>query len=579
MTPGFEATFQLLARTDNEAALDVLLAGLDSSHLPTRDAALRALMERPSPAGHDEVFRRLSTLDERARAIVEDRPDRLVRVANDVLARSRAGDPDQANGRKRTLRWARRAKPPHTGTAGTVDFRLACEAIVTLRMYDAMPALLAAAENQASPEGVLAGQTVLQLTDAFYAELSSAGEPKRRDIEGTRARISDALQAAASAFAKHQCRAVVEAFLTVVKHQDAGLRRMLRTPAESVHAPIVEVLSSSTRGGVLRLLLRFLEDPQSPQVALDVVGRRADARFVQVLLEAVGFPASRGMTETLTRVRSIAWAQPSHPVFAELDGKAQRGAVGMLCASAVDRSAALATLGYLLAEGKPEGRRAAAVALAGFHGPEANALVLRGLNDPDPEVRASLIEQLRPRKVPGVLSILIRLVDNPHDVVRAALHKALPEFTFKKFLANFDDMPEDLRATAGYLVRKIDLDAVPQLVAEMECLSPVRRRRAVSAATAMGVVGEMEPAVIKLLGDNDHMVRIAAAKALADCKSMPTWEALRDALLDRSVIVREAAEASLMQIAVKLAEDTAEESAEPALAGVAPGEQPSPVGR
>ena len=123
-------------------------------------------------------------------------------------------------------------------------------------------------------------------------------------------------------------------------------------------------------------------------------------------------------------------------------------------------------------------------------------------------------------------------------------------------------MPAELLPTTGHLVSKIDPDPAPRLAAEMEHLSPVRRRRAVLAAGAMGLIRGLEPSVIELLSDEDHMVRIAAAKTLADCDTMPSWEALRDALLDRSVIVREAAESSLHQICHSLDDHTVQQPEE-----------------
>ncbi len=554
MAHGLDATFQQLARTENEAALDVLLAALDSPHAPSRDGALRAILERRTQEGHDEVFRRLPDLDESGRAILQERPDRLVRVATEVLARCQ---PDPVDDGK----LGRRRAPAPRG----IDFPLACEAIVNYRLYDALPAVLAVLGDGDTPESALAGQTALRLTEAFYADLSEAAEQSRqKDLEVIRHRITQALQEATSGFERHQSKDVVEAFLLIAKQQDVVLRRILRKPDEGGHAPIVELLTGSTRGGVVRLLLGFLEDPQMPKAALEVIARRADPKFVQNLLENVGMPASRSIAESLKRLKSVAWAEPGHPVFAEIDGRAQQGAVGMLMASSIDRAQVLQVLRFLLAEGKPEGRRAAAEALARFPGPEADELALRSLNDRDPEVRAQLILQLRPRGIPGVLSVLIRLVDSPSEVVRDALRKAMPEFTFRRFVTSFENMPQSLRTTAGHLVRKLDQDATGLLLKEMASPSPVRRRKAVTAAYAMGVIAELEPAVVRLLNDDDHMVRIAAAKALADSKSLPSWEALRDAMLDRSVVVREAAESSLLQITTSLSEDSEGELAESA---------------
>jgi len=81
----------------------------------------------------------------------------------------------------------------------------------------------------------------------------------------------------------------------------------------------------------------------------------------------------------------------------------------------------------------------------------------------------------------------------------------------------------------------------------------------------MGLVQELEEHIVPLISDDDHMVRLAAAQSLADCETENSWERLRDALLDRSVVVQEAAERSLMQISRSLQtvhEDTEEDEIE-----------------
>ena len=154
------------------------------------------------------------------------------------------------------------------------------------------------------------------------------------------------------------------------------------------------------------------------------------------------------------------------------------------------------------------------------------------------------------------------MVGDSSDEVRRALREALPEFTFRQFLANFEYLADELQPVAGHLVRQIDEEAVEQLNTEIASPSPVRRRRGVLVASVMGVVYPLEKVVIKLLSDDDHMVRVVAAKALADCDTMPTWEALRDAMFDSSVAVKEAAEQSLQQISQSLEQQIPEEMME-----------------
>ena len=536
MSAGLNDTFQLLTKTDNEAAVDVLAAGLDCPHRAIRDRALRSLLTRSSPKGHQEVFRRLPKLDKRCRSIISARPERLVRAATAALEIA-----DEA-----------------TCTA-------ALEGILSFRLYDTIPALLALVKEKDNPNFDLAIRTVLRLTELFYQEFSdSRKRSKRNDLDNSRRRVTLALEEAAGRFKTHRRTEIIEAFLLVAKQQNVTLRRILRQPGERSQQAVVDVLSNSTRGGVIRVLLGFLEDPQMPNAVKDILAHRKDVKFLKNLFQKTGPRPSRSVTTTLARFDSFAWAKLTNGLLKELDGTAQYNAVQLLMASSMNRDELFEILEFLLLEGRVGGRRGAAQRLAEFEGPRAEELVVKALGDEDPVVRSHLIRQVRSRQIPGAMSLLIGMVGSPHEEVRQALREALPEFTLQHFLASFDKLADELLPTAAHLVGKIDVDVRPRLTEEMEGRSPVRRRRAVLAATAMGLAGEMEQLIIERLSDDDHMVRIVAAEALADCDTMPTWDALRDALLDRSVMVQEAAEQSLMRICQSLLpeEDEAAEEKE-----------------
>ncbi len=573
MSIGLEATFQYLTKTDNPVALELLEAALDCPYGPVREKALSALLARPNRAVHRKLFDRLDQLDAQCKAILTNRPDRLVAVVGEIFAslKRQKNSPHRSSSSKDSPKdessisgGQGAAKESSEGVdCNPRDFVRACQVVRELALYETLPNLVQVVESAAPRVVTLAAQTVLDLVKAFYTELSSSSTSARRDIQGLRMRMTDALQAAASTYSRHGRQELLEAFLLVAKPQNVVLRRILHDPKEPARVPVLDILTRSPENGVFRLLLGFLEDPQSPQAALEILGQRTDSRFIQIWAEEAGYPTRASWQDALKRIRRILWAEPRHPIWPELDGKAQAGAVGLMMSSKMDRTGVLQVLEYLLQEGKPEGRRAAAGALVHFSGPQADALILQSLNDPDPWVQAECIRQLRPRNIPEALSLLVRVADSEEPTVRQALQEALPEFTCKKFLATFDHLPDELRQTAGYLVRKIDLDAPNILLAEVQNRSPVRRRRAVEAASAMGTVPELEYAIIPLLQDEDHRVRVAAAKALADCRSQPTWEALRDALFDRSMVVREEADKSLQWITASLSGQVVEPSETP----------------
>ena len=531
MKSGLEKTFLFLKKTENEAAIEVLSHALDSEVPAAQELALRALLERRSPAGRREVFNRLPTFNEEHRAIINERPDRLVRVVREALK-----------------------------TADKASSIAAFKAILAFRLYDALPVMISVTNQPDSPHFAIAKEAVLALTEAFYEDLSNERLPR---ADAIRAKITTALEEAVLRFDTHESPQIVESFLMVAKQQNVVLRRILRQQADAVHHALIDVLAQSQRGGVVRLLLGFLEDHQMPKVVRDIITSRTDMKYVENLLDHLGPSPSRAVSAAVSTFDSIAWAEPNHETLLDLDDSCQFNAVGLIVASSIPREKVIETLGFLLAEGNLGGRRASAEALAKFARPEATAMVVRALNDEDPQVRAHLLRQLRPRNVPGAMSLLIRMVGTDDDVVRQALKESLPEFTFRQFIVNFDALPDEFRATTGHLVKRIDAHAESSLRDEMNCLSPVRRRRAVMATSAMGLTRELEKTVITLLSDDDHVVRIAAAKALAEVETMPSWEALMDALLDKSVIVKEAAEESLRQISQTLSKDAeTEEDAE-----------------
>jgi HEAT repeat protein len=250
----------------------------------------------------------------------------------------------------------------------------------------------------------------------------------------------------------------------------------------------------------------------------------------------------------LKRVDAIGWLRLDDGLIDQLNDAEQHSLVQLIVTSSMKRLEAFKTIGYLVRNGKPGGRVAAAEALAQFGGAEANALALVALESGDPAMQAAVVPQLRQRGIPGALSRLVDQLDSPHEIVRQAARKALAEFSAERFLAAYDLLDDDVRRTTGALVRKIDPAVLTTFADELKSPSRTRRLRALGAASATRVIVELEPRVRKLLADDDHIVRTEAVRALSVCDTPTSRQALREALLDRSVTVQEAAELSLRQL-------------------------------
>ncbi|MCR4415405.1 MAG: hypothetical protein NUV77_23590, partial [Thermoguttaceae bacterium] len=278
MNQGLDITFQWLAQTDNEAADSLLIEALDSPHAAIQKAALAAILRRSSPAGHREVLSRLDRVDEQWKPIIERHRARLAPA----------------------LRSAMIGPDPRLCAN-------ACHAAVWFREYDLVPALLNALEDHANPNGDLLARTLSDLVRLLCEELAGSRDDRRRDDpQLVRRRMVAALENSVKRFARHHRREVVEAFAALVYRDNITLKQVLENPHHAAFVTLMDLLARSPQGGIIRLLLSFLDDPQAPRAALSVVARRSDPKFVAHLLRRIGSEPSSAVAHNLKRIESIA---------------------------------------------------------------------------------------------------------------------------------------------------------------------------------------------------------------------------------------------------------------------------------
>ena len=517
MSNRIATTFDFLSTTENEAAVRVLTAGLESRFAELRDMAIDAILSRRNSIGHRALLRRLHLLPENCRARIRNSPTQMTHALRDVVLET---DPQIcANG---------------------------CEAVLWFREYDLIPALVNAVTDQGNPNADLVGRALLDLVESLYGELASPGRVRaRRDPQLLREHTISALETGVKRYAQHKRREVLESFLLLANRDSVELKQILNDPRHPAFVVMIETLSKSERGGVIRLLLALLDDPHSPSAALSVIGNRYDRRFMKFLLKKIGREPSKATARNLKRIESIGWLDDPAGVIGPLDDACQHSLVKFVTNSGVRRQAAFGAVEYLLVHGSPAGRRAAVEVLSEFNGARANALVLECLDDADPCVQASAIAQLRSRGIPGTLSRLVELLDSSQPVVRRAVQDSLSEFSFQRFLGAFDMLEEDVRHSTGMLVKKVDPNVIPLLKSELKSPIRSRRLRALTVVRTVEVVDELEPIVIELLSDEDHHIRAEAAVTLAHSTKEAARGSLRAALEDSSPAVREAAERGL----------------------------------
>jgi HEAT repeat protein len=517
---GLCLTLDALTTTKNEAAVEILVHGLDSADSCVQLGSLRALLERRSHLGQREILRRLANHADVWRPIIDERQGRLAHALRDGLL-----------------------------STDDAMCRSACQAILWFREYDLAAALITAAEDESNPHASLAAETLLSLADQLYEELAAPPDySHRRDPQAVRRNFTTVLEGSVQRFARHKRVEALRAFLSLTARDNATLRKILQDPHHSAYLPVVDVLLHDQRGGVVRLLLSFLDDPQAPSAAVSAMMRRSDRKFITNMLRRVGASPSINAAQNIKKMEAIGWLRHDPNLVDDLDDAAQHSLVQVIMTSNLKRAEAFPTIERLTLTGRQGGRRAAALALARFNGADANQVALKALADQDPQVLAAIVGQLRPRGIPGALNRVIEMLDHPHPIVREAARQSLSEFSFDRYLAAYDLLEDEIRETTGVLVKKISPNVVDALRDELAARSRSRRIRGLGVAVAMNAVDDILGAIVKLMTDDDHLVRAEAARALGHSTERGALAALREALNDRSVPVQEAALRSLQQL-------------------------------
>ncbi|QDU96739.1 HEAT repeat domain-containing protein [Lignipirellula cremea] len=523
MSAGIEITLNLLAKTRNEAAADVLLPALDSSHRAIAEGALRSLLRRRSSAGERELVRRWNQLPERWKQIINEKPGR---IAGGIRYAIVSGDAELClNG---------------------------FDALTYLGEYDLFPVLLRSAEDSGNPQADFAAAAVLLAAETLYEEIAAPRNyARRRDPRTARTDIVMAMEQSLNRFETHRRREILEAFLMLASRDNPVLKKVLGNPHDQSYLAMIDMLTHSQRQGVVQLVLSYLEEPHAPQSMLNVLSHRADPVFLGELLGCMGEETSAAARGNLKRIEGFVWLRENLGLIGSIAPHLQSGLVRLVVLSGISRLRAFEILQYVARKGSVEGRLAAFAALGEFQGAEANDLVREALGDPHPEIQAIALQQVRERGIPGAITHLIEALESPHEVVCNAARGHLSEFTFKRFLSAFDTLDAKVRRSTGRLVSKVDPEMLEQMEAELTALSRSRRIRACEAAPLLGVSAQVEDHLLEQMRDADHFVRAAAAGALGACSTPTSTMALREALLDRSSMVQEIAEKALQRLADK----------------------------
>lgn len=522
---GFQRTLSTLARTPNQSAAGVLLAAIEGPSAAVRNGGLGALAKRRDELSQRTmlgVFPELTTPEITA---LKDAPRQLRTTLRKLIAEH---DPQSA--------------------------RLACHFVLTCGAFDEFPPLVAAACDPQHPAADVFASTVLDLARALHAELVAYRRaPSGRDPSFARRWALTALTKAVEMFRDHRRREMLEAFLLITTPGNPLLTQLLTDSQHPGHEPLLAMLRTSPSVGAIEVLAKLLDDETTPLAILEVAAQRTDDHFRTTFLEAVGFPASPRTLANAGRVKK--WELLENPTdqWYRMPPTAQAVAVQLVAASRFSRRTKLAIFDALLDAAAPLARMTVCDALGHLELPEAAERLERLLADADPHVVATASKALRRHGNADAVGSLADLLDHSDQAVRELARTGLKDFTFLRFLGQFDTLDEAKRSQFGRIVAETDPSATDQLRRELGAATLSRKLRALQMAAATGMVDALLDVVLKQAGHQDAAVRAEALQALGSATSDRAREALERAADDSNALVRKRAAQALKVWASKAA--------------------------
>jgi HEAT repeat protein len=528
MHSGLKKTERVLAESRNRAVLPLLATSLHSAEAEVRAAAIRATMRRRDIQSHTQLLRHFNRFNEA-----------------DVVA----------------LRAAYQTMPHHAAPAlkaalANGDAALcdnACRFIESCRAYELIGTLVSALDR---PHRHHAGQisaTIAHLARTLHDELSEWTRGDRIGPDPTFARhqllaATEKSLAGAKATPRQE---IVDAFLLLTPIDSESLLQIMRDVRHPSHDALAATLTSSPSLAMVERLVDFLHDTTAPKSVLEAIAQRTDRVFTNSLFHELKHPVPLRVLHNMKQLQSVAWLDSQRAFLLELDGRAQAVAVDLAIASGINRDAQFALLKMLLTSGLAEGRRASCNALGLFDSPEATTLVLGALGDPDCAVKAAAFRQLRQRRVPNALSLLVAELNSPSIEIREAARSSLAEFNFVRYRAMFDLLDDEAARTTGILVRQVDPSVREKLEEDLTAPSISTRKRGIEMAVAMKAIQDVSDQLVELARHENVALRTDAVTALGHAEGPRVVEALTAAARDSNRSVADAAQHSLSRLKSK----------------------------
>jgi hypothetical protein len=305
------------------------------------------------------------------------------------------------------------------------------------------------------------------------------------------------------------------------------------------------LLFTSKHPGVMQLPLDYLSHNYPHAKAFKIIATRTDPEFICHLLRWFPKRLSENQQKNFQQIESVAWLNPFSMTLDMIPSGLQKSLIEFVNATGLPGDQKLSVQEWVVRNGRPEGRLAAADVLSSMNRSMVHDIIFDSLDSDESDVQVWATSQLRSQGIPEAFSLLIDRLDSPMEAVRNTAREELGSFNIERMLTLFEHIDPTVCFRAGELIQKIDPDCVKKLQQELK--NPISRKRILAAkgAQVMGLHIKAIATFIEMLEDDDAMIRRTAVEILATISTDESANALRSVLDDSSARVREAARSAL----------------------------------
>lgn len=504
---GLDLTFETLAKSRNEAALDVLIAAVQDPDANIRRRAVQALLHRGEKRAPQMLLAQWPHLQAGERAILETRKTWINAAVDEALK--------------------------HRGQSS--DHALA--AAESLRLTAVLPTLIDLAESAIPRSFRLRASEVVQ--EIIKPLGSNARED--RDQSTLRGPAISRLAESLRRFSLHRNAHLVEAFLSASTWCDPELRHFLAQDGPEAEL-LCQRLSESTDASVMELLAGFLRRRNVHPRVLEVIRSRKDASFRNVLLRIISSDPTQTILRNLKEMGMPKCCVGGESLLGELPVECQAALAHVHVACSSDYVATLHLIAATIELKRRDCVNAAIIALGRCEVPNAQAWMRAALHvaEDDPSL-VCRDETVR------LLKRLIALLEHPDPNLVRNLRRVLSVLHAGEMLPHFQTLRPRSRRRLGRVVLKIDPEAGTRVRDALRHPVLNKRLEAIAMADALDLVDQLSD-LFAHVAREDHMeARMRAAEAMAEASSEETLKLLEEMIELPECPVRDAAIVALQQ--------------------------------